>query len=208
MSSLSHSPPDKEEKICWTEKEALVKEEAVTIQEHVEGGAVTVKEVEEDVSVKDEEDTFRVKEEEDVTVKEEENAGFGEKEVTVTVKEDENVFLMKDEEGEITVTLEEDEEEKIGDLINTSKYREILNYCGSSGSLNNLVMLKRQRIVSPDQNTSRNTCRDPQGGELTAALTVGRDSPHQALKFIREHTQERNLISVVNVGRVLVDLES
>jgi hypothetical protein len=71
------------------------------------------------------------------------------------------------------------------------------------GSLNNLMMLRRQRRVSPDQNTSINTRRDPQGRELTAALTVGRDSHHQALKFIREHTQERNLIAVVNVGGVL-----
>jgi hypothetical protein len=45
------------------------------------------------------------------------------------------------------------------------------------GSLNNLMML-RQRRVSPDQNTSINTCRDPRGRELTASLTVGRDSPH------------------------------
>jgi hypothetical protein len=30
------------------------------------------------------------------------------------------------------------------------------------GSLNNLMMLKRERRVSPDQNTSINTCRDPQ----------------------------------------------
>ncbi|XP_045568703.1 zinc finger protein 22-like [Salmo salar] len=40
---------------------------------------------------------------------------------------------MKDEEGEITVTLEEDEEEKTGELINTSKYRERRDYRGSSG---------------------------------------------------------------------------
>ena len=76
------------------------------------------------------------------------------------------------------------------------------------GSLNNLMMLKRERRVSPDQNTSINTCRDPQGRELTAALTVGRDSPHQALTFIREHTQERKVIAVFNVGRVLVNLPS
>ena len=74
------------------------------------------------------------------------------------------------------------------------------------GSLNNLMMLKRQRRVSPDQNTSINTCKDPQGRELTAALIVGRDSPHQALKFIREHTQERNLTAGINVGRVLLHL--
>jgi hypothetical protein len=74
------------------------------------------------------------------------------------------------------------------------------------GSLNNLMMLTRQRRVSLDQNTSKNACRDPQGRELTAALTVGRVSPHQALKFIRESTQERNLIAVINVGRVLFNL--
>nr|XP_046189408.1 piezo-type mechanosensitive ion channel component 2-like isoform X2 [Oncorhynchus gorbuscha] len=107
MSSLNYSPPFKEE-VCWTEKEGLwqiivVKEEKeeedVTVKQ-VEGEAVTVKEEEKDVSVKEEEDSFRVKEE-DVTVKEEEDAFFGVK-----------------KEGEITVTLK-DEEEEIGDLINT-----------------------------------------------------------------------------------------
>ncbi|XP_036798273.1 glutamic acid-rich protein isoform X5 [Oncorhynchus mykiss] len=127
MSSLNYPPPVKEE-ICWTEKEALglnvvVKEEKeeedVTVKQEVEGEAVTVKEEEKDVSVKEEEDAFRVKEEVDVAVKEEEDAVFG---VEDDVKEDEDVFGMKDEEGEITVTLEEDEEEQTGDLINTSKY--------------------------------------------------------------------------------------
>ncbi|XP_036839022.1 uncharacterized protein LOC110527153 isoform X2 [Oncorhynchus mykiss] len=101
MSSLSHSPPAEEEKVCWTEKQGLwlnvvVKEEEedVTIQKQVEGEAVTVKE-EKDVSVKEEEDVFRVKEEEDVTVKEEEEACFG----------------VKEEDGEITVTLKEEEDE-------------------------------------------------------------------------------------------------
>ncbi|XP_031654635.1 zinc finger and SCAN domain-containing protein 16-like [Oncorhynchus kisutch] len=135
MSSLSYSPAE-EEVVCWTEKEALVKEEegeeAITIQKQVEGEAVTVKE--------EEKDAFRVKEQEDVTVKEEEEdvtvkeegkySVFG---VEDEVKEDEEVFGMKDEEGEITVTLEEDEEEKTGDLINTSKCRERQNYCVSSG---------------------------------------------------------------------------
>ncbi|XP_036798303.1 cilia- and flagella-associated protein 251-like isoform X3 [Oncorhynchus mykiss] len=106
MSSLSYSPAEEEE-VCWTEKEALVKEEegeeAITIQKQVEGEAVTVKE--------EEKDAFRVKEEE--------YSVFG---VEDEVKEDEEVFGMKDEEGEITVTLEEDEEERTGDLINTSKY--------------------------------------------------------------------------------------
>jgi hypothetical protein len=70
------------------------------------------------------------------------------------------------------------------------------------GSLNNIMTLTRQRRVSPDQNTSRNR---EQGRNLTAALTVGRDSPLQlALKDIREYIQERNRIAVINVGRVLV----
>nr|XP_046174823.1 zinc finger protein 271-like isoform X3 [Oncorhynchus gorbuscha] len=113
MSSLSYSPPDKEEEVCWMEKESPVmeeeEEEAFTIQKQVEGEAVTVKE--------EEKDAFRVKEE-DVTVKE--NAVFG---VEDEVKEDEDVFEMTDEEGEITVT-----KEKTGDLINTSKYSERRDY--------------------------------------------------------------------------------
>ena len=91
MSSLSYSLPAKEEEVCWTEKDVLVKEEkeeeAVTVKQEVEGEAVTVKEEEKDVK---EEEAFRVKEED-------------------------AVCGMK-EEGEITVPLEE-----TGDLINTSK---------------------------------------------------------------------------------------
>ena len=124
MSSLSYSP-DKEEVVCWTEKEALMKEEeAVTVKQEVEDEVVTVKEEEkdvtvkeEDVTVKEEEEAFRVKEEQQAAVfgvKEEEG------ELTVTVEE---VFGVK-EEGEITVTLDEEEGEleKTGNLINTSKY--------------------------------------------------------------------------------------
>ncbi|KAM9490733.1 uncharacterized protein ACWYII_003249 isoform 2-T2 [Salvelinus alpinus] len=111
MSSLNYSPPAEEEVVCWTEKEPLglnvvvkeeKEEESVTVKQEVEGEAVTVKEEEKDVSVKEEEDAFRVKEE-GVTVKEEEK--------------DDVVFGVK-KEGEITVTLE-DEEVEIGDLINT-----------------------------------------------------------------------------------------
>ena len=107
MSSLNFSPPVKEEEVCWTEEEGLwlnvvVKEEEedVKIQKQVEGEAVTVEE--------EEKGAFRVKEE-DVTVKEEEE------------KEEDTVFGVK-KEGEITITLK-DEEEEIGYLINTSKYR-------------------------------------------------------------------------------------
>ena len=75
------------------------------------------------------------------------------------------------------------------------------------GSLNNIMMLTRQRRVSPDQNSSRNSRRDPQGRILTAALTVGSVANlYQNLKYTREHTLERNLIAVFNVGRVLVNL--
>ncbi|XP_021464715.2 uncharacterized protein LOC110527636 isoform X2 [Oncorhynchus mykiss] len=109
MSSLSYSPLDKEEEVCLTEKEALVKEEDVTIRKQLAGEAVTVKE--------EEKDAFRVKQEEDVTVKEEEEE-----------KVEDVVFGVK-EEGEMTVTLEEEEE--VGDLFNTSRERQ--DYLGSSG---------------------------------------------------------------------------
>ncbi|XP_036839025.1 cilia- and flagella-associated protein 251 isoform X2 [Oncorhynchus mykiss] len=125
MSSLSYFPPAKGEGVCWTEKEPLVKEEEeekdVTIQKQVEGEAVTVKEEEKDVSVK-EEDAFRVKEEdftvkevEDFTVKEVEDFTVKEEE-DFTVKEEEDVvFGLK--EGEMTVTsTKEEEEEEVGDL--------------------------------------------------------------------------------------------
>ena len=127
MSSLSYSPV-KEEEVCWTEKEAL-------------GMNIVMKE-EEDVSVKGEEEAFRMKEEEEeaisVTLKEEDD---------VTVKEEREHFRVKDEEGIETVTVEEEKEpfvvadgailrkeeedvlgdeeegEKTEDLINTSEYR-------------------------------------------------------------------------------------
>ncbi|XP_052346180.1 uncharacterized protein LOC118365099 isoform X4 [Oncorhynchus keta] len=73
MSSLSYSFPAKEGEVCWTEKEAPVKEEdeEVDISVKQEGE-------EEAVTVKEEEDAFRVKEEEDAVygVKEEEETGY------------------------------------------------------------------------------------------------------------------------------------
>lgn len=63
--------------------------------------------------MKEEEEALRVKQE-DVTVKEECKK---EEEMTVAVKEKEDVFVVK-EEADNTVTLEE---EKTGDLVNTSK---------------------------------------------------------------------------------------
>jgi hypothetical protein len=62
--------------------------------------------------------------------------------------------------------------------------------------LNNLMMLTRQRRVSPHRNTSR----DPQGRNLITFLTVGKVANlHQNLKYTRKHIQERNLIAVINV---------
>jgi hypothetical protein len=76
---------------------------------------------------------------------------------------------------------------------------------GPLGSLNNIMKLTRQIRVSPNQNTSRNTNRDPPGRNVIAALTVGRDSTLQeTLKYIKEFTLERHLLAVINVGRDLL----
>ncbi|XP_071216325.1 parathymosin-like isoform X2 [Salvelinus alpinus] len=111
MSSLSYSPPATEEDVYWTEKEVLVKEEeeeeAVTVKQEVDGEAVTVNEEEKDVTVKEEEDAFRMKEEEDVTVKEEDDAVFG-------VKEEEMTVTLEEEKED------QEQEEETGDLIKTS----------------------------------------------------------------------------------------
>ena len=136
MSSLNYSSSAKENEVCWTEKEApglniYVKGEEFTVKEEDVEEAITVKE-EQDVTVK-EEDASTLKEEEDVRVKEQEEAfrvkeegdEQKEEEVTVTLKEEEQLFVMK-EEGEITVTLEEEE---TGDLMNTSEYCLLLNQC-------------------------------------------------------------------------------
>ncbi|XP_024263813.2 cilia- and flagella-associated protein 251 [Oncorhynchus tshawytscha] len=127
MSSLSCSPPDEEEEVCWTEKEALwlnivvkeeKKEEDVTVKKQLEVESVPVKEEEKDVSVKEEEGAFRVKEEEDVTVKEDE----------------EEQEEAAGEEGEMTVTLKEDDEEETEDLIKTRERPDSHSDSGKSPS--------------------------------------------------------------------------
>ena len=167
MSSLSYSPPVKEEEVSWTEKEALVKEEAVTLEKQVEGEAVSVKEEEDSFRVKKEDEegdvtiekqvegeAVTVKEEEkDVSVKEEEDAFRVKEEEDVTVKEEEEeekedaVYGVKEEEEEMTVTSkkEEEEEEETGYLGPVSQSH--LN--ASSGSNNEVSreMVLRNRAV-------------------------------------------------------------
>ncbi|XP_031675492.1 zinc finger and SCAN domain-containing protein 2-like [Oncorhynchus kisutch] len=110
---------------CWMEKDALVEEEAVTIQKQVEVEAVTVKEEEKEVSVKEEEDSFRVKEEDgDVSVKEEEG------EVTViseNEEEEETGYLGPVSQAHLKASDGSNDE---GALLNT---RERRDYRGSSG---------------------------------------------------------------------------
>ncbi|XP_070297287.1 zinc finger protein 24-like [Salvelinus sp. IW2-2015] len=146
MSSLSYSPPAKEEKVCWTEKEGLVKEEEeekdITVkQEEVE--AVTVKEEDKDVSVKKEEDAFRVKEEEDVTVK---------------VEKEE-----KEEEGEITVTskMEEELEEETGFLGPISQTH-LKASNGSNDEFSHTVVLGKRALINTKRRDYRGSSGDPQ----------------------------------------------
>jgi 3-deoxy-D-arabino-heptulosonate 7-phosphate (DAHP) synthase class II len=74
------------------------------------------------------------------------------------------------------------------------------------GSLNNNMMLTRQSRVSPHQNISRNTSRDPLGRNLFAALTVGNVANlHQILKYTNEYTQERNHTAALTAGKVSQD---
>uniref|UniRef100_A0A674ADB4 C2H2-type domain-containing protein n=1 Tax=Salmo trutta TaxID=8032 RepID=A0A674ADB4_SALTR len=150
MSSFSYSPPAKEEEACWTEKEALVKEEEkdVTIRKQVEGEVVTVKEEEKDVSVKEEEDAFRVKEEEDVTVQEEEAAVFG----------------VKEGEGEMTVTSkkEVEEEEETGYLGPVSQTH-LKASNGSNGELSNKMVLRNRSLINTrERRDYRGTSGAPQ----------------------------------------------
>ncbi|KAM9492338.1 uncharacterized protein ACWYII_004233 isoform 1-T2 [Salvelinus alpinus] len=96
MSSLSYFSPAKEDEVCWTQKEAL-------------GLNIVVKE--DDITVKGEEEAFRMKKEEEeaITLKEEEEH-FGVEGVTaVTVEKEVEAFRMKKEEEEV-ITLKEEED--------------------------------------------------------------------------------------------------
>nr|XP_029512591.1 uncharacterized protein LOC115127094 [Oncorhynchus nerka] len=95
MNSQSYSPPAEEE-VCWMEKQALRLN-------------VVVKEEDGDITVKGEEETFRMKKYkmEAITLKEEED---------VEVKEEKIPFVVKKEGGIEAVTLKEEETEY---LINT-----------------------------------------------------------------------------------------
>uniref|UniRef100_A0AAZ3RGU1 Wilms tumor protein homolog n=1 Tax=Oncorhynchus tshawytscha TaxID=74940 RepID=A0AAZ3RGU1_ONCTS len=79
-------------------------------------------------------------------------------------------------------------------------------YRGSSGEPQKLHDADEAE-VSLQIRTPRNTSRDPQEINYTAALTVGNIANlHQNLKITSEYTQERNLIVVINVGRFLLNL--
>ncbi|XP_020323418.2 zinc finger protein 180-like [Oncorhynchus kisutch] len=122
MRSLSYSPPAEEEV-------------DITVKQAVEGEAVTVKE---------EEDAFRVKEQEDVTVKGEEDAVYG----------------VKEEEGEMTVTSkkEEEEEEETGYLGPDLKASN-----GSNGEHSHKMVLRnRYQINSRERRDYRGTSGEPQ----------------------------------------------
>ncbi|KAM9492832.1 uncharacterized protein ACWYII_004534 [Salvelinus alpinus] len=178
MSSPSYSSPVEEEEVCWTEKEGLWLN--VVVKEEDEEEAVTVKQEVED-------EVVTVKEEEkDVLVKEEEDA--------FRVKEGEAVFA---EEGEVAVT-SKTEQEETGGKINTPESD--VTIVDPLGSLNNLTMLTRQRRVSPHQNSSTNTCGDPQERNLTAALTVGRVFQHHShYNITKQFTLEREPMAVMYV---------
>ncbi|XP_071000969.1 zinc finger protein 3-like [Oncorhynchus clarkii lewisi] len=137
MSSLNYSLPAEEEAVCWTEKDALVKEEE-------EEEAVTVKEEEKDVSVKEEEDAFRVKEEEDVTVKEEEE----EKEEDVG------------EEGEITVTSKKEEEPG---YLGPVSQMQLKASNGSNDELNRKMVLRNRSLINTGERLDyRGSSGEPQ----------------------------------------------
>ncbi|XP_052360382.1 uncharacterized protein LOC127920354 [Oncorhynchus keta] len=107
MSSLSYFSPAKD--VCWTQKEAL-------------GLNVVVKE--DDITVKGEEEAFRMKKEEEeaITLKEEEEhfgvavtvvkevEAFRMKEEVITLKEENDTLGVKEEEGIQSVTVEKEVE--------------------------------------------------------------------------------------------------
>ncbi|XP_055763611.1 cilia- and flagella-associated protein 251-like [Salvelinus fontinalis] len=182
MSSLNYSLPAEEETVCWTEKEALIKEEEeekdVTIQKQVEGEAVTGKE-EKDVTVKEE--AFRVKEEEGVTVKDEEVSVFEvkaeegentvkseeeeEEEETVTIQkqvegevvtlkeEEKDVSVKEEEEGEITVSSEEEDEET--GYLGPISQTQFKASSGSKDELSHKMVLRNRAVITtahPEEN--------------------------------------------------------
>ncbi|XP_031677099.1 vicilin-like seed storage protein At2g18540 [Oncorhynchus kisutch] len=117
MSSLSYFSPAKE--VCWTQKESLglniiVKEDDITVKGEEEAFRMK-KEEEEDIIVKEENETLGVKEEEGIqavtVVKEVESFRMKkEEEEDIIVKEENETLGVKEEEGIQAVTVEEEVE--------------------------------------------------------------------------------------------------
>ncbi|XP_042180099.1 zinc finger protein 436-like [Oncorhynchus tshawytscha] len=123
----------------------MKEEEDVTVKQEVEGEAITVKEEEKDVTVKDEKDAFEVKEEDVVTVKEEEYVTVKEEDVTVKGEED-SVFGGKEEEWEMSVTSKKEEEETgyLGPVSQT--HLKLSN--GSNDELSHTVVLRNLALIN------------------------------------------------------------
>ncbi|XP_042170847.1 gastrula zinc finger protein xFG20-1-like [Oncorhynchus tshawytscha] len=184
---LNHVP-DEEEEVCWMEKEALVKEEeAVTIQKQVEVEAVTVKE-EKDVTVKEVGDSFRVN------------------------KEGDDDVPVNEEEGEVTVTSENEEEEETGYLGPVSQaHLKASDGSNDEGALINTREQhhdadKAEKSLSRSEHLNEHLQR-PTGKKSQHCCECGKsysrsDSLKLHKEYTSEYTQERNLTTVLTVGRV------
>nr|XP_046197154.1 uncharacterized protein LOC124029509 isoform X2 [Oncorhynchus gorbuscha] len=129
MRSLSYSPSNEEKDI--------------TVNQEVESGAVTVKE---------EEDAFRVKDEEDITVNQEVGSGAVtvKEEEDVTVKgEEDAVYGVKEEGEEMTVTSKkEEEEEKEPGYLGPVSQTHLKASNGSNEEFSHKMVLRNRSLIN------------------------------------------------------------